>query len=133
MNTNDLVASSTVWLVYDDYKNRYFAMKVNSTECSGNEFDTFEIEIHQYFKKDEAIHPGRAYVTQMVDCFYEVRDIGITVFFIFELLAGTLHSFSRRPMFPTTSIGQKLVKRFSKQLLLALDYAHKSGIIHTGE
>lgn len=123
-----LLVSSTVWLVHDVFKDRYFAMKVLSTECYGNGVKFFELEILNHLRENESDHPGHLYGSKLVDSFTEETLIGTTLFFIFEVMAETLHSFIQfRRIHP-----EKIIKRFAKQLLLALDHAHKSGVIHTG-
>ncbi|KAE9966880.1 hypothetical protein BLS_006763 [Venturia inaequalis] len=119
--------SSTVWLVHDAFKNRYFAMKVLSTECYGNGYDFFELEILEHLRENQPDHPGQPYVSKLVDSFTKETSIGITLFLVFEVMAETLHSFIQsRRIHPA-----KIIKRFAKQLLLALDHAHKSGVVHT--
>jgi len=58
--------------------------------------------------------------------------IGISIFIISNLMAETLHSFSSMRLFPNHKIPPKVTKRSLKQILLALDHAHKAGVIHTG-
>ncbi|RDI80377.1 hypothetical protein Vi05172_g9552 [Venturia inaequalis] len=120
----------TVWLVHDSYKNCYLAMKVLSTECYNRGHDLFELDILEYLQDCTLDHPGRPHVSKLVDSFSEQTDIGIVLFILFDVLAETLHGFMRK--IKHSQIGPwRIMKRFVKQLLLALDYAHKSGVIHT--
>lgn len=125
-NTDNLIVQATVWLVHDLYKDRYFAMKVLSTECTY----FFEVEVLEHLGFNGSQDPGHQYVSKLVDSFSKQSPIGTTVFLIFDVMAETLPHFMERIgcMSP-----QKIIKKFVKQLLLALDHAHKSGVVHTGK
>ncbi|QDS72468.1 hypothetical protein FKW77_009814 [Venturia effusa] len=123
---------STVWLVHDARTERYFAMKVLSTETTGTKRDGFELEVLKHLQSSNTDHPGHPYVSNLVDSFQSWSIIGLTVFLIFELMGETLGRFTDRKSFPIEQVMPlKYLKRFAKQLLLGLDHAHKSGVVHT--
>jgi serine/threonine protein kinase len=67
-----------------------------------------------------------------VDYFHMQSRVGTHVFLVFNLMAETLLSFSSINLFTGYKVLPKIVKKFLKQILLALDYTHKAGVIHTG-
>jgi serine/threonine-protein kinase SRPK3 len=121
---------STVWLVHDVHKKRYFAMKVLSAECYGSGHDSFESEILHQLRQEASEHLGSQYTSQLVEDFEVTGPNGWHVCLVFEVMAETLVNFGR--FFEGDGIPSKFMKRFVKQLLLALDYAHGLGVIHTG-
>lgn len=123
---------ATVWLVRDVPKNRYFALKVFSSECYGAGIDTIEVAVLERFKTDDTEHSGRECVSQLVDHFSlpSLVGHGFHVCLVFNLMAETIQTFAGKY---GGSIPPWLMKRFTKQMLLALDYAHKAGVVHTGK
>lgn len=57
-------------------------------------------------------------------------NYGIHEFLVFDLMAETLDSFAK--CFPHGSIPPKIMKKFLKQILLALGHAHNAGVVHAG-
>jgi serine/threonine-protein kinase SRPK3 len=125
---------STVWLVVDVHTERHWAMKVLSAECYGRENDNniFEIDILKRFGEYRDCHPGSQYVSHLHDSFGVSGPYGYSACLIFSVMADTLERFGDCPFFEYQNIPSNVVKRFVKQLLLALDYAHTLGVIHTG-
>ncbi|KAK4220682.1 serine/threonine protein kinase [Podospora fimiseda] len=126
---------STVWLVKDlscgpDDEDKYRALKILSAECYGQDHPIFEREILRHLR-DEGDHnlAGYKYVCHLVDDFEHQGPNGSHVCLVFELMGETLRSFGlwfRECMVPTT-----VMRKFSWQLVCALELAHNSGIIHT--
>lgn len=102
-------------------------MKVLSTECYGSGYDLFELEVLEHLQENEPNNPGHPHFSELVDSFTIQTKIGTTVCLIFGVMADKLHGFQK-----TQSLSPTIMKKFVKQILLALDYAHKSGVIHTG-
>ncbi|PTU24481.1 hypothetical protein P175DRAFT_0506128 [Aspergillus ochraceoroseus IBT 24754] len=109
---------STVWLVEDQRCCCYKALKILSAECYGGSNDLFELEDIDN------------YIPTLVDSFEHVGPNGRHVCLVLEPMGETLASFGT--LFPKCQVPSPIIQRFTKQLLLlALDYAHRSGVIHT--
>lgn len=123
--------SSTVWLVLHVHRKKYFAMKVMSAEFDGVYGPILEDEVLHCLRAGE--HPGKEFTSQLVDRFGTRGPNGIHICLVFAVMGGTLGNFADRS-WERTKQGPpaRLVKRILKQLLLALDYSHKLGIVHTG-
>ncbi|RDI85583.1 hypothetical protein Vi05172_g4416 [Venturia inaequalis] len=121
--------SSTVWMVRDIHKKRYFALKALSTECNGSS----EYKVLRRLRDFEPDHPGWESTSQLVDTFCVPSPLGAKfgthTFLVFDLMAETLHSFAKS--FPHSSIPPKIMKNFLKQILLALDHAHNAGVVNS--
>lgn len=119
--------SATVWLVKDITTNRFLAMKVISADCSGALLQEVEILLH--LQQADPAHPGHSHITPLVDHFEHSGPNGQHKCLVFPVLAESLETFSQR--FEGGCLPGQLVKRVIKQLLLALDYAHEHGVMHT--
>ncbi|KAI5459570.1 kinase-like domain-containing protein [Mariannaea sp. PMI_226] len=127
-------AYSTVWLVEDlksagGVETRYWALKVLSAECYGQEKDIFEKEILAHLRDGDRDQLGYAYVCHLVDDFKHQGPNGVHVCLVFELMGETLRSFG--VWFFESMLPNSVMRRFTIQLLLALDFAHLHGVIHT--
>ncbi|KAK0649990.1 kinase-like domain-containing protein [Cercophora newfieldiana] len=126
---------STVWLVKDLTKpegddHRFRALKVLSADCYGEDYPIFEREILKYLRDDgDKEDLGYAYICHLVDDFEHQGPNGTHVCLVFELMGENLRSFPC--WFKGDQIPYLIIRRFAIQLLLALDYAHRCGIIHT--
>ena len=67
----------------------------------------------------------------MLDSFQHIGPNGAHVCLVFELMGETLASFGG--WFRGGRIPYALMRRFTIQLVRALDYAHTHGVIHTGK
>lgn len=105
-------------------------MKVLSAECYGQEKDIFELEILRKLSKTNQDHAGAQYVSRIVDSFEHQGPNGRHICLLFKAMAESLATF--KLWFPTHTLPGPLLQRFSIQLLQALDFAHKCGVIHTG-
>ncbi|KAK4167814.1 serine/threonine protein kinase [Cladorrhinum sp. PSN259] len=125
---------STVWLVKDlskaaEDEDKYRALKVLSAECYGEDAPIFEREILRHLRDGNRNLAGYKFVCHLVDDFEHEGPNGTHVCLVFELMGETLRSFGawfRECMVPTT-----IMRKFSWQLVVALDFAHESGVIHT--
>lgn len=102
-----------------------------SAECYGGLKDTYEREILERLRDAEPSHPGFAYISTLVDSFEHRGPNGRHVCLVFLVMGETLRSFGT--WFEDHMIPNKIMRRFTIQLLLALDYAHDYGVIHTGK
>ncbi|KAJ0158040.1 Serine/threonine-protein kinase SRPK [Colletotrichum tanaceti] len=128
-------AYSTVWLADD--KNtpegearKFFALKVLSAECYGGAGkDIFEREILKCLRDGDRKQLGYSHVCHLVDDFEHEGPNGTHVCLVFELIGETLRSFGA--WFTDSMIPNQVMRRFTIQLLLALDFAHEHNVIHT--
>lgn len=142
---------STVWLVKDLSKehvqrppspppspkitrpndeHRFRALKVLSDECYGHEHPIFEREILRRFRDGSRKLLGYKYVCHLVDDFELTGPNGTHVCLVLELMGETLASFG--VWFPDDRVPTLLMRKFSFQLVCALDFAHENEVIHTG-
>lgn len=108
----------------------YRALKILSAECYGGSVDMSELEVLKRLNDSNRDHPGCRYVSTLIDSFEHVGPNGCHKCLVLEPTGETLASFGT--LFPKCQVPSRIMQRFTKQLLLALDYAHQSGIIHTG-
>ncbi|KAL4783991.1 kinase-like domain-containing protein [Aspergillus varians] len=120
---------STVWLVKDQRCCCYRVLKFLSTECYSGAEDIFELEILKHLRDSNSEHPGYRYIPTLVDSFEHVGPKGRHTCLVLEPMGESLASFGT--LFSKHQVPNPIMQRFTKQLLLALDYAHQSGIIHT--
>ncbi|WEW60805.1 serine/threonine protein kinase [Emydomyces testavorans] len=122
---------SKVWLVRDNRCASYRALKILKPGCYGGEKNLFEREILSHLRDKDATHPGHAHIPHFFDTFEHNGPTGRHVCLVLELMVENLSTFPT--IFDEDQIPNAILKRFVKQLLLALDYAHQSGVIHTGQ
>lgn len=106
------------------------ALKILSAECYGAGNDTFEREILTHLRKGDRSQLGYAYVCHLIDDFQHQGPNGSHICLVFELMGETLRSFGA--WFLESRVPTSVMRRFTIQLLLAVDYAHETDIIHTG-
>ncbi|KAK4206066.1 kinase-like domain-containing protein [Rhypophila decipiens] len=126
---------STVWLVRDLTKpdgdeHKFRALKILSAESYLEDHPIFEREILTHLRDDgNKNEPGYAYICHLVDDFEHQGPNGTHVCLVFELMGETLRTFPT--WFNDDQLPYKVIHRFTIQLLLALDYPHGCGVIHT--
>ncbi|ETR96750.1 kinase-like protein [Trichoderma reesei RUT C-30] len=125
---------STVWLVRDlqacdDVSEQFRALKVLSAICYGQGHGTFEKEILINLRHGDKSHTGYPFVCHLLDDFEHQGPNGTHVCLIFELMGETLCSFGT--LFRENMIPGSVMRKFTIQLLVALDFAHDHNIIHT--
>lgn len=91
----------------------------------------FEKEILLHLRHADPTHLGYHHICHLKDDFILQGPNGKHVCLVFELIGETLHSF--RAQFMNELIPNFVMRRIVIQLLMALDYAHDSGVIHTGK
>ncbi|KAJ5928076.1 serine-threonine protein kinase [Penicillium verhagenii] len=115
---------STVWLARDRSRHgSYSAIKILREESGQN--DTFELEILKRLSEGNPDHTGYQHITCLLDHFIYSRHLCL----VLEPTAESLKDFCL--FFEAAKIPPVILKRITKQLLAALDYAHSLGIIHT--
>ncbi|EFR04896.1 CMGC protein kinase [Nannizzia gypsea CBS 118893] len=127
---------STVWLIRDlkptqsGLKNKFRALKVLSAECyDGTESPIFEREILTHLRDGDRDQLGYDHVCRLLDDFEYCGPNGTHVCLVFELMGETLRSFGA--WFAESRLPNLVMRRFTIQLLLVLDFAHEHNVIHT--
>ncbi|KAB8255138.1 kinase-like domain-containing protein [Aspergillus pseudonomiae] len=127
---------STVWLVRDlepaqsGPENEFRALKVLSAECyEGKEVPIFEREILTHLRHGDRHQLGYNHVCHILDDFEHRGPNGTHVCLVFELMGETLRSFGA--WFAESRLPNSVMRRFTIQLLLVLDFAHEHNVIHT--
>lgn len=113
-----------------DDEHRFRALKVLSAECYGQDSPIFEREILTHLRSGNRKLLGYKYVCQLVDDFELKGPNGDHVCLVLELMGENLRTFGvwfHEDMVPTP-----IMRKFTFQLVCALDFAHESGVIHTG-
>ncbi|KAI1837659.1 hypothetical protein DTO006G1_3137 [Penicillium roqueforti] len=127
---------STVWLVRDlqpvqpGIENEFRALKVLSAECyDGTQAPIFERKILTHLQNGDRNQLGYNHVCHLLDDFEHHGPNGTHVCLVFELMGETLRSFGA--WFIESRLPNSVMRRFTIQLLLALDFAHEHHVIHT--
>ncbi|SPO01044.1 related to serine/threonine protein kinase [Cephalotrichum gorgonifer] len=128
-------AYSTVWLVQDAHREKgheheYLALKILSAECYFTDHPVFEREILRHLRDGNTTLAGYPYICHLLDDFEHKGPNGTHVCLVFPLIGETLRSFGA--WFKDSLVPYLTMRRFTIQLVLALDYAHDQGVIHTG-
>jgi len=121
---------STVWLCQDTKFSRHVALKVVKSAPRYTETALDEIKLLQRIISSDPTHPGRRHVISFLDHFRHRGPNGSHVCMVFEVLGENLLGLIRRHQ--SKGVPMPLVKQIAKQILLGLDYMHRScGMIHT--
>ncbi|WFD05359.1 non-specific serine/threonine protein kinase [Malassezia vespertilionis] len=121
---------STVWLAKDTVAKRHVALKVVKSAPHYTETAMDEIKLLQRVVSADRSHPGNRHCVAMLDHFRHRGPNGSHVCMVFEVLGENLLGLIKRYQHRGVPIHN--VKQIAKQVLLALDYMHRScGIIHT--
>ncbi|KAH8919968.1 kinase-like protein [Atractiella rhizophila] len=121
---------STVWLARDDKMNRHVALKVVKSASHYTDTALDEIQLLKKVVDSDPNHPGRNHVVQLLDSFKHRGPNGTHVCMVFEVLGENLLGLIKR--YQHRGVPEHIVKQIAKQVLLGLDYMHRScGIIHT--
>ena len=112
--------------------NRHSALKILTADSYGGEKDTYELSVLEHIKATDSFNPGAQHILGLLDHFKHQGPNGEHVCFIFKAMGPDLATY--RQLFPKSRIPIRTLKRFTRQLLLALAYLHQScRIIHTGK
>ena len=113
-----------------DKKEKHFAMKVVKSAKRYTETALDEIKLLKCVAEKDPNAKGAQYVTAIIDHFTVEGPHGKHICMTFEVLGESLLPLMKR--YNTKGIPIPIVKRISKQMLLGLDYLHRTcGIIHT--
>ncbi len=112
--------------------NRHVAMKILTAESYGGEKDIYELSILRHIKTANPDHPGYKHVVCLLDEFRHPGPHGVHVCLVFEVMGEDLVALARR--YCDEKLPVHLVKQVARQLLLGLDYLHRScKVVHTGQ
>ncbi|KAL3435230.1 kinase-like domain-containing protein [Aspergillus tetrazonus] len=127
---------STVWLVRDlkpslpGAEHEFHALKVLSAECyDGTQAPIFEREILRHLRNGDREQLGYNHVCHLLDDFEHSGPNGTHVCLVSEIMGETLRSFGA--WFIESRISTLVMRRFTIQLLLVLDFAHDHNVVHT--
>ncbi|WQF87738.1 Putative protein kinase [Colletotrichum destructivum] len=117
---------STVWLACNQETKRHVSLKILTTDSFGDGNDTSELEILMRLKASCTASPisppGAAHVLGLLDQFEHRGPHGNHVCLVVKAMRPDLSRFRR--LFPDLKLPPPLVKRVSRQLLLALAHLH---------
>ena len=115
----------------DESEQQYKALKILSADSYGEkEESVFEREILTHLREADRTHAGYTFICHLEDNFEQQGPNGRHVCLVFELMGETLSTY--RVWFKDQLLPHILMRKFTAQILMALDYAHDSGVIHTG-
>lgn len=106
------------------------ALKILRADSYDEKEPLYEREILAHLREADKSHLGHKYICHLVDDFLQRGPNGSHVCLVFELIGETLQTF--RVWFQDHMLPNLIMRKFTRQLLMALDYAHDSGVIHTG-
>lgn len=111
--------------------NGVVALKILQADFSHDEMKNFELEMLRFMKNDGSDHPGKRHILGISDDFQHQGPNGDHICLVHEATGPDLARYQRR--FPEAQLPAPTVRRIAKQLLLGLDYLHRScKIIHSG-
>ena len=112
--------------------NRHVAWKILTANSYGGENDIHELSILRHIKTADPEHPGYKHVICLLDEFRHVGPHGVHVWLVFEVMGEDLVGLVRR--YRDGKLPVHMVKQIARQLLLELDYLHRSCMaVHTGQ
>ncbi|ONH67691.1 Protein kinase dsk1 [Cyberlindnera fabianii] len=137
---------------FDDLMKRHVAIKIVKSKAHYTEAAKDEVNILTRARDKDTSHPGYKHLVEMYDWFYHEGPNGRHVCMVFEVLGqttlGLIDECKKCHKKDSLQCGEvvsllnleksygglplTIVKKISKQLLLALDYIHRvCGLIHT--
>ena len=111
-------------------ENEFLALKVLSAKSYCEKTRTFERGILAHLRDGDREQLGYTYVCHLLDDFEHRGPNGTHICLVFPLMGETLRSFGA--WFDESRLPNSVMRRFTIQLLLALDFAHEHNVIHTG-
>ena len=122
-------SSSTVWLARDQWKDRYVTLKFIIAGASTNSSESRILQ-HLEQTKTDSTHPGKNYVSSILDKFFVESANGLHLCLVSEP-AGCSVAQSKESsiiwMFP-----MHIARAIVAQAILELGYVHSCGVVHGG-
>ena len=113
---------------------RFIALKVMTADALHGEKHIDELNILRRTSSASPRHPGHSRIVQLLDHFEYTGPHGLHLCLVLEVLGPSLGALG--DLYRSTEkreVPSAIPKRFTKQILLGLDYLHHScGIVHTG-
>lgn len=110
---------------------RHVALKFLTADSFGSGHDTFELDILRLIGRHGISNPGANHVLRLQDEFKHKGPHGNHVCLIFKAMGPDMAKYRR--LFPGSRIPLPLMRKASKQLLLAISHLHDTcRVIHTG-
>lgn len=126
---------STVWLVRDLHEDRFRSMKILRASYTNQCDISSEVDILKHLGTANPEHEGFPYICHLIDDFWHKGPNGTHMCLIFEPMGQSLRdTFTTR--FTDRGYGGMplpIIRSLTRQLLLAVSYAHEYGVIHTGK
>jgi hypothetical protein len=119
-----------------DNKTPYRAMKCLIAEAYNHpqgEKDIFELEILKHLRDANPGTAGHDCINHLLDDFVHEGPNGKHVCLVFEPMGETLHTFNSWFEEYNKLLPGVVMERFAIQLIAAIMYAHRNGVIHTGK
>lgn len=118
---------STVWLAHDRQKNRYVALKIIMAEYSEK---STEYQILQRLQKGDVNHPGRHFVSSLLDHFSFEGPNGLHLCLVSEAAGSNIAKIKENS--PKFKFPVKASRSIAAQIIMGLAYIHSSGVCHGG-
>ncbi len=117
-------------LILDSSTKRDVSIKI--VVASGLEKENHELEILQHLQTDRLHHhPGRRCVAQVFDSFFHEGPNGRHLCVVMELFGPSVSWVAERSK--NYRLRASLALSVSDQVLEAVDYLHRCGVVHGGE
>ncbi|KAE8340205.1 hypothetical protein BDV24DRAFT_175485 [Aspergillus arachidicola] len=114
---------STVWLASDQLRQQQVALKILKADASK---DSKGLSILLHLSDSDLQHPGKNHLMQLLDHFEHHGPNGTHLCLVLPVMVsdGEAMTITGRPHYAA------YVQEVSRQILLGLDFLHRSGIIH---
>lgn len=116
---------STVWMARDHTEERYVSLKVITAAAS---MSSSEANIRDHLRRSNLDHPGRSFVSSLLDDFWIDGPNGRHQCLVSELVGSTL--LEAKEASKTGMLPLEVGRAITPQLALGLDYIHSHGILH---
>jgi serine/threonine-protein kinase SRPK3 len=108
------------------------ALKILTADSYGTGHDTFELDILRHIRAKGTSHTGASHILGLLDEFEHRGPHGNHVCLVLKAMGPDMAKYRR--LFPKGRIPLATMKTIARQLLLALDFLHRTcSIIHTGQ
>ncbi|PYH63742.1 serine protein kinase [Aspergillus vadensis CBS 113365] len=118
---------STVWLAKDKTStHQHVSLKILKADASA---DSKELLILRHLAASQLDHPGKSHVVELLDHFYHTGPNGVHLCLVFPVMISDLQEI----IVTWTPRQAGYVETMSHQILLGLDFLHRSDIVHCAD